>query len=130
AAGRLLSVAMGPGDQTTSDAQRPVPMVLFGVVKPNSTLLPAHFPNDDSPQPLAGRHFTGRIDVVHTPFTAYNVVGVVRGSDPRMNMSYVALGAHYDHIGIQFGMSPDSIDNGSDDDGSGSITMLALAKSL
>jgi hypothetical protein len=126
----MRAVSPAPGDQTTSDAQRPLPMILVGVARPGSLLLPARWPVDDSPQPLTGRRFIGRVEIRHDPFTAYNVVGVVRGADPRLNKSYVAYGAHYDHIGIQSGMSPDSIANGADDDGSGSVTMLAIAKSL
>jgi hypothetical protein len=125
----LRSISAAPGDQTTSDSQRPLPMVLLGLAKSGSPLLPDRWPADDAPQALQGRRFTARVDARHEPFTAYNVVGVVRGSDPRLNKTYVALGAHYDHIGIQPGASPDSIANGADDDGSGSVTLLAVAKS-
>jgi hypothetical protein len=126
----MRAVSAAPGDQTTSDAQRPLPMILVGLASPGSPFLPAGWPNDNAPQALTGRHFVGRVDVKKEPFTAYNVVGIVRGSDARMNKSYVALGAHYDHIGIQTGMTPDSIANGADDDGSGSMTMLAVARVL
>ena len=126
----LRSITQSPGDQSTSDAQRPLPMVLVGIAKAGSPLLPASWPNDDSPQALTGRRFAGHVELRADPFTAYNVVGVVRGSDPRFNKTYVAYGAHYDHIGIQPGVSPDSIANGADDDGSGSVTMLAVAKLL
>lgn len=126
----LRSVAAAPGDMTTSDAQRPLPMVMLGLAKAGSLLLPDGWPRDDTPQALTGRRFSGRVEIRKEPFTGYNVVGIVRGSDPRLNKTYVAYGAHYDHIGIQPGMSPDSIANGADDDGSGSMTMLAVAKSL
>ena len=126
----MRNVSAMPGDQTTSDSQRPLPMVLFALARPGSPLLPSNWPTDDSPQPLTGRRFSGLIDVRHEPFTAYNVVAIVRGTDYRMNKTYVAFGAHYDHIGIQTGLKPDSIANGADDDGSGSVTMLAVAKSL
>jgi peptidase M28-like protein len=128
--GILRNVDLAPGDQTTSDSQRPLPMVLLGLAKPGSSLLPANWPNDESAQPLVGRRFSARIDLRHEPFTGYNVVGVVRGADPRLNKTYVAYGAHYDHIGIQSGMFPDSIANGADDDGSGSVMLLAIAKSM
>lgn len=128
--GILRKVDLAPGDQTTSDSQRPLPMVLLGLAKPGSPLLPANWPNDESGQALAGRRFSGRIEIRHEPFTGYNVVGVVRGADPRLNKTYVAYGAHYDHIGIQPGMSPDSIANGADDDGTGSVVTLAIAKSM
>jgi hypothetical protein len=126
----MRSVSLAPGDLTTSDAQRGLPMVVFGLARPGSPLLPSSWPDDDTPQALVGRRFSGRVDVRHVAFKGYNVVGIVRGTDPRMNKSYVAYGAHYDHIGIQSGMKPDSIANGADDDGSGSMTMLAIAKSL
>jgi hypothetical protein len=126
----MRSVSIAPGDLTTSDAQRGLPMVVFGLARQGSPLLPSNWPNDDAPQALAGRRFSGRVDVRHETFTGYNVVGIVRGTDARMNKTYVAYGAHYDHIGIQSGMTPDSIANGADDDGSGSMTMLAIAKSL
>lgn len=123
------SVTAAPGDQTTSDAQRPLPMILLGIAKRGSLLVPANFPADEAPQPLTGRFFSGRVEMRKTPFTGYNVVAVARGSNPRFNKTYVAYGAHYDHVGIQPGMRPDSIANGADDDASGSMTLLAIAKS-
>jgi hypothetical protein len=126
----LRSVTQAPGDQTASDAERPLPMVLLGVARPGSPLLPDNWQTRDGPQLLSGRRLSARIDLRLEPFMSYNVVGVVRGSDPRFNKSYVAVGAHYDHIGIQTGARPDSIANGADDDASGSVTMLAIAKSL
>jgi len=126
----MRTVTPAPGDRTTSDAERPLPMVLLGLAKPGSPLLPARWPADDAPQALTGRSLSARIQLRLDPFTAYNVAGIVRGGDARLNKSYVALGAHYDHIGLQGGASPDSIANGADDDGSGSVTVLALAKAL
>jgi hypothetical protein len=123
-------VVQSPGDQTTSDAQRPVPMIVLGVAKPGSPLLPARFPSDETPQLLGDRVFNARLHVQKTAFTSYNVAAVVRGTDARMNKSYVAFGAHYDHVGIQTGMTPDSIANGADDDASGSMTLLAVAKAM
>jgi hypothetical protein len=123
-------VVAAPGDQTTSDAQRPVPMIVLGVAKAGSPLLPTHWPADETAQPLTGRTFNARLDVQRTAFTSYNVAAVLRGSDARLNKSYVALGAHYDHVGVQPGMSPDSIANGADDDASGSMTLLAVASAM
>jgi hypothetical protein len=126
----MRSVVAAPGDQSTSDVQRPLPMIVVGMAKPGSPLLPSEWPSSETPQALVGRTFNARIDVRKSPFTAYNVAAVVRGTDARLNKTYVALGAHYDHVGIQQGMAPDSIANGADDDGSGSMTLLAIAKSL
>src|SRR5204863_8760306 len=52
------------------------------------------------------------------------------GSDPIWKNEYVALGAHYDHVGMCPPVNGDSICNGADDDGSGTTTLLAIAESL
>jgi len=60
-----------------------------------------------------------------------NVVAVWEGSDPVLKAEYVALGAHYDHVGT--GCRPtaeDRICNGADDDGSGTTAMLSMAEAL
>jgi Zn-dependent M28 family amino/carboxypeptidase len=62
------------------------------------------------------------------PVEAWNVVGVVPGSDPARAGSYVALGAHYDHVGIGVAVNGDSIYNGADDDGSGTAALLEIAE--
>jgi hypothetical protein len=60
-----------------------------------------------------------------------NVVGFVEGRDPQLKTTYVAFGAHYDHLGtnqsIPAGATEDRIYNGADDDGSGSTGLIALA---
>ena len=57
-----------------------------------------------------------------------NVVAVLEGSDPKLRGEYVALGAHYDHVGMREGMEGDRIFNGADDDGSGTAALLAMAE--
>ncbi|MEX2178632.1 MAG: M28 family peptidase, partial [Gemmatimonadaceae bacterium] len=126
----MRTVTASPGDRTTSDSERPLPMIILGLARPNSPLLPANWQADDSPRPLDGRTFLGRIDLRQDQVTSHNIVAVVRGTDPLLNKTFVAFGAHYDHIGIQPRMSPDSIANGADDNGSGTVAMLALARSL
>ena len=42
-----------------------------------------------------------QIEWVRTDVPAYNVVGVRRGGDPARRGSYVAFGAHLDHIGVR-----------------------------
>ncbi|MDQ2975935.1 MAG: M28 family peptidase [Acidobacteriota bacterium] len=59
-----------------------------------------------------------------------NVVAVFEGSDPVLKDEYVALGAHYDHIGIGIPVNGDAINNGADDDGSGTTALLAMAEAL
>jgi len=59
-----------------------------------------------------------------------NVVGVIEGVDPLLKKEYVAVGAHYDHIGISKNAEGDRIFNGADDDGSGTVATLAIAGAL
>jgi len=89
------------------------------------------------PFALKGARLTFNIDpnyrVVNTQFTR-NVVGIVEGSDPQLKSTYVAFGAHYDHLGyIQgtlYGGGTDRIYNGADDDGSGTTALIGLARAF
>ncbi|CAN5669402.1 hypothetical protein BH18ACI4_BH18ACI4_02780 [soil metagenome] len=64
------------------------------------------------------------------PIATQNVVGVFEGSDPVLRDEYVALGAHYDHVGIDRPVNGDAIYNGADDDGSGTTALLVIAEAL
>lgn len=112
----------------TPDDERPLPMILLGVPRAGSPLLPAGWPADDRPRVLSGRRLRAQIEQRRVPITGYNVVAVVRGSDPALSRTYVAYGAHYDHIGILRPVRGDSIANGADDDGSGTVSLLAIAR--
>ncbi|HKP48263.1 MAG TPA: M20/M25/M40 family metallo-hydrolase, partial [Pyrinomonadaceae bacterium] len=59
-----------------------------------------------------------------------NVVAVFEGGDPILKDEYVALGAHYDHVGVGAPVKGDAIYNGADDDGSGTTALLAMAEAL
>jgi hypothetical protein len=68
-----------------------------------------------------------------------NIVAVAEGSDPVLKNEYVALGAHYDHVGMGAPgggrradpKRPDDIIwNGADDDGSGTTALLTIAETL
>lgn len=77
-------------------------------------------------------------DDQHVAFN--NVVGILRGSDPQLKSTCVLLTAHYDHIGTvetATGMaSPakkdtaDRIYNGANDDGSGTVSVIEIARAL
>jgi Zn-dependent M28 family amino/carboxypeptidase len=59
--------------------------------------------------------------------TTQNVVGVLEGSDPKLKDEYVAFSAHYDHLKTS---SDGRIYPGADDDGSGTVSVLNIAKAL
>ncbi len=60
-----------------------------------------------------------------------NVVALWEGGDPVLKNEMVAIGAHYDHIGMNPNSpNADKISNGADDDGSGTVAVLAIAEAL
>ena len=66
-----------------------------------------------------------------------NIVGIIEGSDPILKSEYVVIGAHMDHAGTLSkgytcgaGGRDDEICNGADDNGSGTIALLNVVKSL
>ena len=56
-----------------------------------------------------------------------NVVAVVEGSDPVLKDECMVFMAHYDHLGID---KTGDVFNGADDNGSGTVTLLELAKAF
>ena len=157
---------------------------------PNATAAPLAFISDKAASALmggdvssmtpgaAGRTVSGTIGYApkQVGYPARNVVAILRGSDPKLRGTYVALTAHNDHVG--FDHSPvdhdslraynrvvrpmgadspprqatpeeveritairdslrklhpprlDSIRNGADDDGSGTVSILEIAEAL
>ncbi|MEO7101702.1 MAG: M28 family peptidase [Gemmatimonadaceae bacterium] len=127
--------------------------------------------------PIPG-NFHFKVTVEPVAYPARNVVGIVRGSDPKLAGEYVAIGAHNDHIGFNHRpvdhdslrffnhivrpggaedggkqatpeqqvevnkvlsayrsthpgtQRADSINNGADDDGSGSVSVLEIAQKI
>jgi len=61
-----------------------------------------------------------------TTIRGINVVGVLEGSDPALKNEAVVVGAHLDHTGKW----EDYIFNGADDNGSGSVGVLNLARAF
>jgi hypothetical protein len=59
-----------------------------------------------------------------------NVVGIIPGSDPALRDEAVVIGAHFDHVGVGAPVEGDSIYNGADDDGSGTVAILEIAREL
>lgn len=62
--------------------------------------------------------------VEEVEFTAENVMGFLEGGDKKEEI--LVITAHYDHIGKR----GETINNGADDDGSGTVTVLELAEAF
>lgn len=60
-----------------------------------------------------------------------NVLAFLEGADPQLKDEVVVLTSHYDHVGIgEPDSTGDRIYNGADDDGSGTIGVLNIAKAF
>ncbi|MGH9823059.1 MAG: M28 family peptidase [Blastocatellia bacterium] len=111
------------------------PSVLAGdaLVKALSSILGAPVVNLYSPEgkafksrPLAASAGL-RIVVESKPAPpAQNVAGILEGTDPVLKNEYVCFSAHYDHLETENGQ----IYNGADDDGSGTVSVLEIARAL
>lgn len=60
---------------------------------------------------------------------AANILGIVRGTDPRLSEEWVVFSAHYDHVGFRPAHEgEDGIWNGADDNASGTAAVLEIAR--
>jgi len=77
-----------------------------------------------------------KADVVQQKVTTRNVVGLLRGSDPRLSAEYVVIGGHYDHLGFggpgSGSRMPDTVavHHGADDNASGTAGVIELAQKI
>ena len=62
--------------------------------------------------------------------STWNAIGVLRGSNPKTASEVIMLSAHLDHLGVNETLTGDKIFNGADDDASGVVAVLELARVL
>jgi hypothetical protein len=75
---------------------------------------------------------TAKVDLKETitdSLSAPNTIGIVEGSDPALRDEYLVFSAHMDHIGVTPGPL-DSINNGADDNASGTAGVIELAEAF
>ena len=75
------------------------------------------------------------VDVERNRRRVANVVGLVRGRDPKLRDQVIVIGAHYDHLGLgdEHSLAPSQIGqihHGADDNASGTSGLLELAAGL
>jgi hypothetical protein len=70
--------------------------------------------------------------VIRNEVPAYNVIGVLEGSDPILKKENIIIGAHYDHLGRggegSLAPQPGEIHHGADDNASGTAGLIELAR--
>jgi hypothetical protein len=113
-------VAVGPTGLEKLFAASPVPLATMQAdaeaSKPKSFALP----------------LSVRIETTtsHRRVASRNVVGRLRGRDPGLANTYVALTAHLDHVGIGKPVNGDSLNNGAYDNATGSAILLEVARQI
>jgi Zn-dependent M28 family amino/carboxypeptidase len=76
---------------------------------------------------------SGEFDFISGPrrqWTTRNVMGILRGRDPKLKEDVILFTAHMDHLGMREGAPGDKIYHGADDDASGCVAVLQLARAL
>ncbi|KQS35381.1 M28 family peptidase [Pedobacter sp. Leaf194] len=75
--------------------------------------------------------FSASAAKTETPVRCENVLGFLEGSDPVLKKEVLVLTGHYDHIGLVTDPNAtDKVNNGADDDGSGTTGVLLMAKAF
>jgi aminopeptidase YwaD len=82
--------------------------------------------------PTTAGEVTLSTEIVRHEVAASNVVGILEGSDPRLQSEAIVIGAHYDHLGRggEGSLAPreGEIHHGADDNASGVAGLLELAR--
>jgi hypothetical protein len=71
-----------------------------------------------------------RLMSAHETVGSPNVVGLLRGSDPKLRDEYVVYSSHLDHLGITEPVDGDSINNGAFDNASGIAALIEIANAF
>jgi hypothetical protein len=82
-------------------------------------------------QPLPAKNLEGKtlevgVFMQQRKESTPNVVAYLAGSDPKLREEYVVIGSHHDHLAVREAR----IFPGADDNASGSVAMLEIAKAL
>ncbi len=93
-------------------------------------VLLAHRAMADELRRAAGSAATIRFQIESFLYPSVNIVGRVRGTDPKLRDEYVLFSSHQDHDGVRYAIDGDSIWNGADDNGTTSVAVLAIARAF
>jgi hypothetical protein len=72
------------------------------------------------------------VNLVKRSVSAFNVIGVIEGTDPVLKKEAIVIGAHYDHLGHggagSLAANSTEIHHGADDNASGTAAIIELAR--
>jgi Peptidase family M28/PA domain len=66
------------------------------------------------------------VDSLSRKGTSQNVIGMIEGNDPQLKNETIIFSSHYDHNGVR----EDKIYHGADDNGSGTVGVIELARAF
>lgn len=73
-----------------------------------------------------------KVNLTKKTVDAYNVIGILEGSDPQLKNEAIIIGAHYDHLGHggsgSLAANSTEIHHGADDNASGTTAVIELAR--
>jgi hypothetical protein len=68
-----------------------------------------------------------RSSIEKKDFTGSNVIGIIEGNDPALRNECIIYTAHFDHVGVD---ENGEVNNGADDNASGSMALLEIAEAF
>ncbi len=85
--------------------------------------------NSGKPNSFELENMTAEIQVTKKLESVFgeNIIAIIEGSDPVLKNECVVLTAHFDHVGIT---RNGEINNGADDNGSGTVALLEVAEAF
>ena len=131
--------AAGVGMIASGTASAAAPMPILGVrndvargwLKGSAADMETQQPVGAAPKLVSGTSVAIKTAISALSSTPPNVVAILEGSDPELKNTYVVYSAHMDHIGVGApDAQGDSINNGADDDASGTSAVLEVAQAF
>ncbi len=107
---RVADAVFSSGDESYSETKA----VIDETIRPNSKF-------------FSQTEISFDLNIVTTSSLTANLLGMIEGSDPELKDEYVVIGAHLDHVGMN---EQGYVFNGADDNGSGSVGVLQVAKAF
>jgi hypothetical protein len=114
-AGMAIRLTDRGTDQLLAAAGRTLPEVLGALAKG-----PASFPIEAT--------LSVRAEFSQRQVSSPNVVGLLRGGDPKLANEYLIYSAHLDHVGLGTPVEGDSVYHGAIDNAGGTAVLMALAR--
>lgn len=124
-------------DNSGGDSGLPVVIVSSRTLIPDLTTASlastlASLKKGTMPQVKVNALITLATDVVRRDESAWNVIGILDGSDPTLKNEAIIIGAHYDHLGHggsgSLATREGEIHHGADDNASGTAGVIELAR--